>query len=169
MRIVRFALPFMLVMMFALAVTACAQQPTVSTTTGSSSSSPTATTSSPTATTSSNALIHTGTATVKGTSETILTNAQGLTLYYRTTDNPPSKVCSGACAGAWPPILFTGSGSPTSSTQLSGKLTAVTDANGNQVEYNGHPLYTFASDSAPGQTNGEGVGGIWFVVTPGLK
>jgi predicted lipoprotein with Yx(FWY)xxD motif len=168
MRIVKFVLPLMLVMMFALAVTACAQQPTLSTTTGSSSS-PTATSSSPTATSSSNALIHTATATVKGTSETILTNAQGLTLYYRTTDNPPSKVCSGTCAGAWPPILFTGSGSPTSSTQLSGKLTAVTDANGSQVEYNGHPLYTFASDSAPGQTNGEGVGGIWFVVTPGLQ
>ena len=163
MKMLKIAVPLLLVMMFALAVTACAQQPTVSTTTGSGST-PTATTSS-----SSNALIHTATATVKGTSETILTNAQGLTLYYRTTDKPPSKVCSGACAGAWPPILFTGSGSPTSSTQLSGKLTAVTDANGNQVEYNGHPLYTFASDSGPGQTNGEGVGGIWFVVTPGLK
>ncbi len=45
----------------------------------------------------------------------------------------------------------------------------VVDANGNQGEYNGHPLYTFASDTAPGQTNGEGVGGIWFVATPGLK
>ena len=163
MKMLKFALPLMLVLLFALAVTACAQQPTVSTTTASGST-PTAT-----ATTSSNALIHTATATVKGTSETILTNAQGLTLYYRTTDKPPSTVCSGACAGAWPPVLFTGSGSPTSSTQLSGKLTVVTDANGNQVEYNGHPLYTFASDSAPGQTNGEGVGGIWFVATPGLK
>jgi predicted lipoprotein with Yx(FWY)xxD motif len=105
---------------------------------------------------------------VKGASTTILTNAQGLTLYYRTTDKPPSTVCSGGCAGAWPPLLFTGSGAPTSSAQLPGKLIAVVDANGNQVEYDGHPLYTFASDTGPGQTNGEGVGGIWFVATPNL-
>jgi predicted lipoprotein with Yx(FWY)xxD motif len=78
-------------------------------------------------------------------------------------------VCSSGCAGAWPPLLFTGSGTPTSSTQLPGKLTVVVDANGNQGEYNGHPLYTFASDTAPGQTNGEAVGGIWFVATPSLK
>ena len=160
MKILKYAFPLMLVLLFALAVTACAQQPTVTPSTGGGST--------PTATNSSNALIHTSTATVKGASKTILINAQGLTLYYRTTDNPPSKVCSGACAGAWPPLLFTGSGTPASSTQLPGKLTVVTDANGNQVEYNGHLLYTFASDTAPGQTNGEGVGGIWFVATPDL-
>ena len=54
------------------------------------------------------ALIHTATATIKGTSETILTNAQGMTLYYRTSDTATS-VCSGGCASAWPPLLVTGS------------------------------------------------------------
>jgi predicted lipoprotein with Yx(FWY)xxD motif len=161
MRFLKYTFPLMLVLLFALAFAACAQQPTVATPAGSGST--------PTATSGSNALINTATATVKGASKTILTNAQGLTLYYRTSDNPPSTVCSGGCAGAWPPLLFTGSGTPTSSTQLPGKLTVVVDANGNQVEYNGHPLYTFASDSAAGQTNGEGVGGIWFVATPDLK
>ena len=160
MKILKCAFPLMLVLLFALAVAACAQQPTVPTPTGSGST--------PTATNSSHALINTATATVKGASKTILTNAQGLTLYYRTSDKPPSKVCSGGCAGAWPPLLFTGAGTPTSSTQLPGKLTVVVDANGNQVEYHGHPLYAFASDTAPGQTNGEGVGGIWFVATPDL-
>ena len=160
MKFLKYAFPLMLVLLFALAVAACAQQPTVTT--------PAASGGTPTATNSSQALIKTATATVKGASKTILTNAQGLTLYYRTSDKPPSTVCSGSCAGAWPPLLFTGSGTPTSSTQLPGKLTAVMDANGNQVEYNGHPLYTFASDTAPGQTNGEGVGGIWFVATPDL-
>ena len=158
MKFLKYAFPLMLVLLFTLAVAACAQQPTVPATGGST----------PTATSGSNALIHTATATVKGASKTILTNAQGLTLYYRTSDKPPSVVCSGGCAGAWPPLLFTGSGAPTSSAQLPGKLTVVVDANGNQVEYNGHPLYTFASDSAPGQTNGEGVGNIWFVATPDL-
>jgi len=105
---------------------------------------------------------------VSGTSETILTNAQGLTLYYRTSDVPPSTVCSGGCAGAWPPLVVSGSGAPTSATSLSGKLTVVADANGNQVEYNGHPLYTYSADTGPGQTTGEGVGGVWHVCTPSL-
>ena len=33
-----------------------------------------------------------------------------------------------------------------------------------QVTYDGHPLYTFASDTAPGDTNGQGVGEVWYVV-----
>lgn len=122
----------------------------------------------PTASSSSN-LISTSTATVSGKSETILTNAQGMTLYYRTTDMPPSTVCSGGCAGAWPPLVASSSSAPTSAKTLPGKLTIVADANGNQVAYNGHPLYTFSGDSGAGQTTGEGVGGIWHVATPSLS
>lgn len=121
-----------------------------------------------TATGSTGALVHTAIATIKGTSETILTNAQGMTLYYRTSDTATS-VCSGGCASAWPPLLVNGSSTPTSSASLSGKLSAVTDANGSQCAYNGHVLYTFSGDSAAGQTNGEGVGGVWFVVPTTLK
>jgi predicted lipoprotein with Yx(FWY)xxD motif len=89
-----------------------------------------------------------------------------MTLYYRTSEKPPTTVCSGGCAGAWPPLLVTGSSAPSAS--LPGKLSVQTDANGNQVEYNGHLLYTYSGDSAPGQSNGEGVAGVWFVVTPNL-
>ncbi len=117
---------------------------------------------------SSGSLIKTATALVNGTSETILTNAQGLTIYYRTSDGPPSTVCGGGCAAAWPPLVVSGSGAPTSAASLPGKLTIVADANGNQVAYNGHPLYTYSGDAGPGQRNGEGVGGIWHVVTPSL-
>ena len=98
----------------------------------------------------------------------LLRMLKGLTLYYRTSDVPPSTVCSGGCAGAWPPLVVSGSGTPTSATSLSGKLTIVADANGNQVAYNGHPLYTYSGDTDPGQTSGEGFGGVWHVVTPGL-
>jgi predicted lipoprotein with Yx(FWY)xxD motif len=118
---------------------------------------------------SSNALIKTATAMVSGKSETILTDAQGKTLYYFTPDTATTSACSGSCAQNWPPLLATGSGTPTSATTLPGKLSTQTTANGNQVEYNGHLLYTFAADSAPGQTNGEGVLGKWFVATPDLK
>ncbi len=112
---------------------------------------------------SSGPLIQTATAKVNGTSETIFTNAQERTLYYRTTDMPPTTVCSGGCASAWPPLLVSGSSTPTSTPSLPGKLSVQADANGTQVEYNGHPLYTFSGDTAPGQTTGEGIGGIWHV------
>jgi predicted lipoprotein with Yx(FWY)xxD motif len=121
----------------------------------------------PTANTTASS-IKTATVTVNGKAETILTNAAGMTLYYRTSDKPPTTVCSGGCASAWPPLLVTGSSVPSSAASLPGKLSVQTDANGNQVQYNGHPLYTYSGDSAPGQTNGEGVAGIWFVVTSNL-
>ena len=117
---------------------------------------------------SSGSILQTATETVNGTSETILTTAQGRTLYYRTTDMPPTTVCSGGCASAWPPLLVSGPSTPPSATSLPGKLSAQADANGTQVEYNGHPLYTYSGDTAPGQTTGEGVGGVWHVVTPSL-
>jgi predicted lipoprotein with Yx(FWY)xxD motif len=114
------------------------------------------------------AVISTATVTVKGQSETVLTNAQGMTLYYFTADTATQSAVSSNLAKIWHPLLFTGSRGPTSSTSLTGKLNVLTDANGNQVEYNGHPLYTFSGDTAPGQTNGEGVAGMWYVVTPNL-
>lgn len=122
---------------------------------------------SPTSTTGggSTVAIKTATITVGGKSETVLTNAQGLTLYYRTSDTT-SSVCSGGCASAWPPVIAPST--PTAPTSLPGKLGLLNDANGSQVTYNGHPLYTYGGDSGPGQSNGQGFGGIWFVVTTGL-
>ena len=144
-----------------LLVVACGS----SSATGSSSSGTTPTTTP----TSAPPLVKTAQATVKGTSETILTNAQGMTLYYFTADTATKAACTETCAGIWPPLLFTGTGSPTSASPLPSALSAVTDANGKQVEYNGHPLYTYSKDTAPGQTNGEGFMGKWFVATPTLK
>jgi predicted lipoprotein with Yx(FWY)xxD motif len=109
----------------------------------------------------------TGQVTVNGTVKTVLTNAAGETLYYLTADTPTSTACTGQCATFWPPILATGT--PTSSTPLPHQLSVLTDANGRQVEYEGHLLYTFSGDSAAGQAHGEGIvsfGGTWHVVTP---
>lgn len=122
-----------------------------------------------TAPATSGAVVKTATATVKGTAQTILTNAQGMTLYYFTPDTATSSACTGGCASAWPPLKFQGSGKPSSATTLPGTLSAVSDGNGTQVEYNGHPLYTFSGDTAPGQTNGEGSLGKWFVATTTLS
>jgi predicted lipoprotein with Yx(FWY)xxD motif len=152
---------FSLTFIVALVIVACGS----SSSTGSSSSSATTPTTAPT---SSTAIVKTASATVKGKTETILTNAQGMTLYYLTADTATKVACTGKCAGVWPPLLFTGTGSPTSATSLPGTLSVVSDANGRQVEYNGHPLYTYSKDTAPGQTNGEGFLGKWFVATPTL-
>jgi predicted lipoprotein with Yx(FWY)xxD motif len=158
------AFPISIVLLLAMVVAACGSS------TGSSSTpTPAATTPAPAATTpAATDTVKTATATVKGQSTTILTNAQGMTLYYFKPDSPTKSACTGGCATAWPPLLFSGSGSPTTSATLPGMLTAVTTANGNQVEYNGHPLYIYSGDTAPGQTNGEGVAGKWFVCTPDL-
>jgi predicted lipoprotein with Yx(FWY)xxD motif len=140
-------------------------------TTGSGGTTPTAApTTAPTATTATgSALVMTATATVNGKSETILTNTQGRTLYYFTSDTSTKAACGAGCTSAWPPLLFTGSGSPSASSTLPGTLNAVSDGNGTQCEYNGHPLYTFSGDTAAGQTNGEGIEGKWFVATPSLS
>jgi predicted lipoprotein with Yx(FWY)xxD motif len=108
------------------------------------------------------------TATVKGKAETILATPQGLTLYYFTPDSTTKTACTGGCPKVWPPLLFTGSGTPLGDASLSGPLSALTDANGNQVQYNGHLLYTYSGDTAASQTTGEGLFGKWFVCTPGL-
>src|SRR5260370_33145489 len=104
--------------------------------------------------------LKTATLTVGGKALTVLTNAQGMTLYYRTSDTPTS-VCSGGCASAWPPVLSTTL--PGVSTTLPGTFSLMNDANGSQVAYNGHPLYNNSGDSAPGQANGQGFANIWFV------
>jgi predicted lipoprotein with Yx(FWY)xxD motif len=158
-------------LVFAVALAACGS----STATGGAAT-PTATTAptsvppAATATTpASTAVIATATATVKGASVTILTNAQGLTLYYFTPDTATTSACTAGCASAWPALVFSGSGAPTASSSLPGKLTVAATAPGRQqVEYNGHPLYTFSGDSGPGQTNGENIQGKWFVATPSL-
>jgi predicted lipoprotein with Yx(FWY)xxD motif len=136
-----------------------------------SGASSTATTA-PTATTGSaasgGAVVKTASVSVKGSSKMVLTDAKGMTLYYWTKDTANQSMCTGGCASTWPPLLTSGSGAPTSATQLSGTLTAFDGANGRQVAYNGHPLYTYSGDSAAGQANGEGIGGLWFVATPDL-
>jgi predicted lipoprotein with Yx(FWY)xxD motif len=117
-----------------------------------------------TAPTSSAAVVKTATANVNGTSETILTDSKGDTLYYFKSDTATTSNCTGSCASAWPPLLSPG-GAPTSPSSLPGTLAVLSDSNGMQVTYNGHPLYTFASDTAPGMVSGEGVNNFFVATT----
>jgi predicted lipoprotein with Yx(FWY)xxD motif len=116
---------------------------------------------------SSPPLIHTASMKVGDKTVTVLKNANGLTLYYFTPDTASKIACTGGCASNWPPLLDT-SGSPTSNPALPGQLTVLNGANGAQVLYNGHPLYTYNKDKDAGDAYGQGIGGKWFVATPDL-
>lgn len=135
-----------------------------STTTSNSSS-----TSNSSTTSADNVVVKTANAIVSGKSEAILTDASGKTLYYFTPDALHNVACTTGCIDTWPPLLYSGTGTVSASTSLSGTLTTDKNANGNQVVYNGHYLYTYSGDSAPGDTKGDGIGKKWYVATPDLK
>lgn len=94
-----------------------------------------------------------------------LVAANGMTLYTYAPDQPNVSVCTGGCATAWPPYTVTGT--PTAGSGVSGTLGTYTRADGStQLTYNGHPLYFYIKDKNPGDTTGQGVGGVWYVVQP---
>jgi predicted lipoprotein with Yx(FWY)xxD motif len=113
------------------------------------------------------ALIHTASVKVGDKSETVLKNVKGLTLYYFTLDTSTKIACTAGCASNWPPLLAT-SETPTSNPTLPGELSVLNGPNGNQVLYNGHPLYAYSKDGVAADALGQGVGGKWFVATPDL-
>lgn len=134
--------------------------------TGSGSSGRYGAAASPTAGTGA-ASIHTTSMKVGSTTETVLKSDKGLTLYYFTPDRATSVACTGGCAAVWPPLLSS-AGTPSSDPALPGTLTIVSAANGRQVAYNGHPLYTYSKDGDAGDAYGQGIGGKWFAATPNL-
>ena len=140
---------------------------------GSSSPSGTASTpsaassspsSSPSAAASSAAASGTAlkTTTIKGVK--VVTNAKGFTVYSFAPDTPTKSNCNGSCATYWPPVK----GPATAGAGVTGKLGTITRSDSStQATYNGHPLYTYVSDTAPGQDKGNGLnlsGGVWHVV-----
>jgi predicted lipoprotein with Yx(FWY)xxD motif len=95
-----------------------------------------------------------------------LVDDKGMSLYLFTKDTPNTSNCYDKCAAAWPPLLTTGS--PVAGDGLdASKLGTTKRTDGSmQVTYNGWPLYYFASDSKAGDTAGENVGDVWYVVSP---
>jgi predicted lipoprotein with Yx(FWY)xxD motif len=93
----------------------------------------------------------------------ILVDADGRTLYAFTKDKGDQSACSGECAANWPAL--TGTATAGSGAQASLLSTAVQASGDSQVTYGGRPLYYFAGDAKPGDTNGQGVGNVWFAVS----
>jgi len=96
---------------------------------------------------------------------TVLTNAKGFTLYWFAPDTATSSKCNGSCATFWPPVK----GPASAGSGVTGKLGTIKRSDGStQATYNGHPLYTYVGDHAPGQATGNGLnvnGGVWHEVT----
>ena len=85
----------------------------------------------------------------------------GFTLYVFDNDLGTSgSVCNGGCAGAWPPVLVTDD----EVGNIPGLSIITRDDDSKQAAYLGRPLYFFQSDLAPGDTNGDAVGGVWWAV-----
>ena len=102
------------------------------------------------------------TTTIGGT--TVLTNAKGFALYSFAPDTPAASKCYGSCAAYWPPVTGAAAASP----GVPGRVATIKRTDGSQqLTYNGHPLYTYVGDSAPGQARGNNLnlnGGVWHEI-----
>jgi predicted lipoprotein with Yx(FWY)xxD motif len=145
----------------ALTLAACSSSPSSPAASGGSHSTPP---SSPTASASAASSSNTVKTTKIG-GATVLTNAAGFTLYWFAPDTSTKSKCYGQCAQYWPPVK----GPVTGSAGLMGTFGTITRTGGAvQATYDGHPLYTYAGDTAPGQNKGNDLnasGGLWHEVT----
>ena len=150
----RMLLALLAVAAAAAVLAACSSSATSST--GGSTSTPT---SSPAAATAGSLK----TATIGGV--TVLTNAKGFTLYSFAPDTATKSNCNAGCVQYWPPVR----GPATAGSGVTGTLTTIKRSDGSmQAAYDGHPLYTYVGDTAPGQAKGNGLnlsGGVWHQVT----
>jgi len=94
----------------------------------------------------------------------LLTNAKGFTLYWFVPDKLDKSVCYGDCAAYWPPVT----GNEAAGPGVTGTIGTIKRTDGTtQATYDGHPLYTYIGDSAPGQDGGNNInlnGGLWHDV-----
>jgi predicted lipoprotein with Yx(FWY)xxD motif len=95
---------------------------------------------------------------------TVLTSAKGFTLYSFAPDTSTMSKCNGACAQNWPPVK-----GPATASGVTGTFGTIKRSDGStQATFDGHPLYTFVGDTAPGQAKGNGLnaaGGLWHEIT----
>ncbi len=97
---------------------------------------------------------------------TFLTDAKGMTLYIFLNDEPGKSNCYNGCAQNWPPLLT--EDAPVAGESVDASLLGTTERTdgSTQVTYNGYPLYYWVHDAVPGDTNGQGVKDVWFVISP---
>jgi predicted lipoprotein with Yx(FWY)xxD motif len=95
----------------------------------------------------------------------ILTDADGMVIYYFANDTEGTSNCEGDCLANWPPVPV--DGDPTAGDGVDAELGTIDGNDGStQLTVNGFPAYYFAGDEAAGDINGQGVGDIWWVLGP---
>ncbi len=101
----------------------------------------------------------------------VLVDRSGRTLYRYTPDGTGKSTCTGGCASVWPPVTVPSGTAVTGPSAIgTGVLGTIPGPGGTrQVTFKGMPLYTYTGDTAAGQANGQGAGGVWFVVSPTLS
>ena len=107
--------------------------------------------------------------TATGSTGALLTSSTGRAVYVWSKDAMNKSACTGACAGAWPPVTTTGSVTAGSGVTASDLGTIALSGGTKQVTYDGHPLYYFSGDTGAGTTNGQGLnafGAKWWLVSP---
>jgi predicted lipoprotein with Yx(FWY)xxD motif len=161
------------IIVLGLVTAACSGGTTTTTTTQATGSATTTSTSGPTTTTAASASTTTtaavsaaGTTLTTATTDlgTLLVDNAGNTLYLFVPDNQGDSTCYDACAGNWPPLT----GDVTAGAGVDASLLGTTTRTDGTVQatYNGWPLYYFAADTRPGDTNGQGINEIWYVISP---
>ena len=107
--------------------------------------------------------------TASSSGNTFLTDGSGRAVYLWVKDTGSTSNCTGACAGAWPPVMATGTVTAAGSAKSSDLSTTTRSDGSKQVTYDGHPLYYFSGDSGPGTASGQGSDGFgakWWLVAP---
>lgn len=95
----------------------------------------------------------------------ILVNSRGVTLYRYTEDSAGTSACNGGCDTVWPALTVPAGTTPSAGPGVTGSLGTITRQDGSkQVTFDGSPLYTYSGDTAAGQTSGQGIENLWFVV-----
>jgi predicted lipoprotein with Yx(FWY)xxD motif len=95
----------------------------------------------------------------------VLTNAQGMAVYWFAPDSSTKSNCNSSCLKYWPIVP----GPATGGSGINGTLGVITTNGVKQATYDGHPLYTYVADTSPGMVKGNGLnasGGLWWVMTP---
>lgn len=100
----------------------------------------------------------------------ILVDSKGMTLYLYSRDEKGVSNCYDQCEVRWPILRPTGSGDPVGAPDINGKLGVIDRRDGTkQVTYNDIPLYYWYQDEEAGDTKGQAVGGVWWILPPGIN
>ena len=158
------------VLALAIALSACGGSPGTSTTSSSQASSsaaaPSPTTTSPAPSSSASAAAY-DLEVATSSAGKIVVGANGRSVYFFTKDVKDSgkSACTGGCATSWPAVTTTSSKPGVEG--VTGTIGTIPTADGKmQITVNGMPIYYFGQDKAAGDVKGQGVGGVWYLVSP---